>query len=60
MVLQQFVGLQSTLNTYNVHKPLLCNVSEQKPLWKPDMNALLREGLGRGKKGSGMPETGGM
>lgn len=32
MVLQLFVGLQSTRNTHEVHKSLLCNVSEQKLL----------------------------
>lgn len=34
MVLKQFVGLQSTLNTQDMHKPLLCNASEQKTTLK--------------------------
>lgn len=51
MVLQQIVGVQSTLNIYDVHKPLLCNVSEQKPLSKPDVHTLLLErGWAGGKR----------
>lgn len=45
----KFAGLQSTLNTHDMHKPLLCNISEQKPLWKPDVHTLER-GWAEGKR----------
>lgn len=61
MILQQFVGLQSTLDIQDMHKPLLCDASEQKTTLKAwCAHSPLGEGLGRDKKGAGMLDTGGM